>query len=346
MNKHSIKLALIYSLTVFIILSLTMMVMGGITMLFFHFGILNRIHNVILFIVFALINIMVGTILSEIIGKKVISSVIEISEATKEIAKGNFTIHLNEEIRAKEIRLMAHNFNIMVKELNNTELLRNDFIENVSHEFKTPLSAIDGYVTLLQDPTLTTEKKELYIEKILSNTKRLSSLTGNILLLSRLDHQEISTQKKDYSLDEQLREVLLLFESEWVSKNLSLDINLDTVRFFGNSELLAQVWQNMIGNAIKFVPMNGNIRIILREDQNFIKVAIVDNGIGLNEEVKKRIYEKFYQGDPSRSIAGNGLGLTLSKHIVELHQGTIDVSSKEGKGTTFVISLPKISPIK
>ncbi len=340
MKKHSCNLAIVFSLMVFFILSITMFLMGSITMILFHLGVLDKNHRGILIIVFPIVSVIVGTILSKIFGNKAITSVVEISNATKEIAKGNFNIKINEDIRAEEISIMAHNFNIMARELGNTEMFRNDFIENVSHEFKTPLSAIEGYVTLLQNNSLSEEKRKTYIMKIMYNTKRLSSLTGNILLLSRLENQEISTNANNYSLDEQLREIILLFEDQWTKKNIDLDIDLDNVTFYGNCELLAQLWQNIIGNAMKFVSENGIIQIILRNENSYAKIVITDNGPGMSDDVKERIYEKFYQGDKSRSISGNGLGLALAKRIVDLHNGTIEASSKIGKGTTFTILLP------
>ncbi len=340
MKKHSCNLAIVFSFMVFFILSITMFLMGSITMILFHLGVLDKNHRGILIIVFPIVSVIVGTILSKIFGNKAITSVVEISNATKEIAKGNFNIKINENIRAEEISIMAHNFNIMARELGNTEMFRNDFIENGSHEFKTPLSASEGYVTLLQNNSLSEEKRKTYIMKIMYNTKRLSSLTGNILLLSRLENQEISTNANNYSLDEQLREIILLFEDQWTKKNIELDIDLDNVTFYGNSELLAQLWQNIIGNAMKFVSENGLIQIKLRSENSYAKIVITDNGPGMSDDVKDRIYEKFYQGDKSRSISGNGLGLALAKRIVDLHNGTIEASSEIGKGTTFTILLP------
>lgn len=291
-------------------------------------------------IFFAIISVIIGMIISKFVARRPIASIVEISEATKEIAKGNFNVQMNEDIRVTEIQTMARNFNLMVRELAATEILRNDFVENVSHEFKTPLAAIEGYVTLLQRKGLSEEKRKEYTDRILFNTKRLSALTGNILLLSRLENQEIEIKKESYSLDEQLREILLMYEPQWSGKKLDLDIDLDSVICCGNKELLAQVWQNLIGNAIKFVSDKGNIRVLLRQKQNAIVVSVVDNGPGMSKEVMGRIYEKFYQGDTSRASSGNGLGLTLAKRIVDLHGGTISVSSKEGKGTTFTVSLP------
>lgn len=340
MSKRTLKTAVLFSALIFLILMISMMLNFFLTMVLFRMGAGKSQPREITLIVFAVVSIIVGMIFSRFAARRPIGTIVEISEATKEIAKGNFDVRLNEDIRITEIQTMAHNFNIMTRELATTEMLRNDFIENVSHEFKTPLSAIDGYVTLLQREDLSDKKRSEYTERILFNTKRLSALTGNILLLSRLENQEIEIKKESYSLDEQLREVLLMYEPQWSKKNLDLDIDLDPVIFYGNKDLLAQVWQNLIGNAIKFVADNGQIRVLLRQRQSNIEVTVVDNGPGMKNEVMERIYEKFYQGDTSRASSGNGLGLTLAKRIVDLHDGTIQASSKIGKGTVFRVSLP------
>lgn len=174
------------------------------------------------------------------------------------------------------------------------------------------------------------------------NTKRLSTLTSNILLLSRLENQEIGIQKERFCLDEQIREILLLLEDKW-TKKLELKIDLDAADYYGNKDLLAHVWQNILSNAIRFAPSYGLIRIVLRKETDaagnkYFKVGIADNGIGMDKEVIKRIFEKFYQGDSSRSSQGNGLA--LAKRVVILHNGSIAVSSKEGKGSTFTVTLP------
>lgn len=340
MNKPHIKAAAILSLLIFVTLSITLFLMLIFTILLVKLRIIDTGNWKISIIVLGFLSIFIGTLISIFISKKQIRTIINISNATQEVTKGNFDIKLDENIKATEINTMVCNFNRMIRELKNTELFRNDFIENVSHEFKTPLSAIEGYATLLQKKDLSRDKQIEYTKKILFNTKRLSSLTGNILLLSRLENQEIEIQKENYSLDEQIREIILLFEPQWTNKNLELDIELESIYYFGNKELLAQVWQNIIGNAIKFVSNNGKIHIILFKEKNKIKIMIADNGIGMNSDVIHRIYEKFYQGDESHSTSGNGLGLTLSKRIIDLHNGDIQVSSKEEKGTTFTIVLP------
>lgn len=344
MSKHSFKIALVFSLTVFVIQAITMALSGVLMLILLQTGVISTPKPELPLIIFAFISLVIGLLMSHTIGKSPLDVIRSIDTATKEVVKGNFTVQLDENISAQELQSMAHNFNVMVKELANTEIFRKDFIENVSHEFKTPLSAIEGYVTLLQKKSLSEEKRAEYTERILLNTRRLSTLTGNILLLSRLENQEIKTEQERFSLDEQLRECILMFEPQWTAKNLELDIDLCPVDYIGNPELLMQVWQNILGNSMKFVPEGGMIRVILSQDKNCVKVSIADNGIGMEKEVLDRIYEKFYQADASRAGSGNGLGLTLAKRIVDLHHGTITVSSKVKKGTAFTVSLPRSLP--
>lgn len=340
MNKRPMKTAFFFSVMVFVIVGVTMSLTVLFTMCLYRIGAFRTPRLEVPAIVSIVVSIAIGTLLSIFAGQRPIAKIVEISEATKQVAKGNFDVRLDENIPVTELQEMAHSFNIMIKELAGTEMLRSDFIENVSHEFKTPLTAIEGYVTLLQKKGLSEEKRMEYTGKILFNTKRLSTLTGNILLLSQLENQQIEVRKEKFSLDEQLREVVLLFEPRWSAKNLDLDIDLDSEDFYGNSELLAQVWQNVIGNAMKFVSDNGRISVLLRRENAGIRVSVTDDGPGMSKKVAQRVFEKFYQGDPSRSSSGNGLGLALAKRIVDLHGGTIEVASEEGRGTTFTVTLP------
>ena len=334
-----------FSLLILLTLTITIIFSALLTLFLIRVGILVQQNRGIVFLVIAVVSIFVGTIISNFAGRQPLTAIIAMSNATQEVAKGNFEVTLDESSHIKELRNMAHNFNLMTKELAGTELLRTDFVENVSHEFKTPLSAIEGYATLLQKKNLSDEKKQEYTKKILHNTKRLSTLTSNILLLSRLENQEIGIQKEHFCLDEQIREILLLLEDKWTEKKLELEIDLDAADYYGNKDLLAHVWQNILSNAIRFAPSYGLIRIVLRKETDaagnkYFKVGIADNGIGMDKEVIKRIFEKFYQGDSSRSSQGNGLGLALAKRVVVLHNGSIAVSSKEGKGSTFTVTLP------
>ena len=342
MSRRPIRTAVVFSVLVFLILCATMFLTLSFVLFLYRTGVLTEHVKELPVLIFIFASIITGTLLSRFAGHHLISKIVNISDATKEIAHGNFDIKLDENIRIIELQEMARNFNIMTKELANTELLRNDFVENVSHEFKTPLAAIDGYVTLLQKKGLTEEKRVEYTQKILTNTKRLSALTGNILLLSRLEHQEMEIKKETYSLDEQIREVILLLENKWTEKNIELDIDLEECYYFGSQNLMEQVWLNILDNAVKYTPPEGKIRIQLKLDEGSAAVAISDNGPGMNEEVLGRVFEKFYQGDTSRSSPGNGLGLALAKRVVELHKGTITAASSESGGSTFTVKLNHI----
>ena len=340
MQKSKLHLTILFSLLVFCILFLTMIFMLCSIVLVTQYKLFYIPHDYIGFIWFSIASIFIGTTFANFIGKKSIRFFASISEASKKVAKGDFNVQIDENMKVKELREMSHNFNLMIRELAGMEMFRNDFISNVSHEFKTPLSAIEGYTTLLQTPNLPEDKKQFYISKILYNTNRLSELTGHILLLSRLENQNISIPKSTFSLDEQIRQIILLFERDWTEKNIDLDINLEEINYLGNEELLAQVWQNIIGNALKFTNPNGKIKVFMESNDKYIVIDIIDNGIGIDEATQARIFEKFYQGDKSHTIKGNGLGLALSKQIIELHNGFISVSSQKDKGSKFTISLP------
>ena len=340
-KMSSIKIIAAFSIVVFLTVLFALILVGCFFALSYHLGILHRPNPILSLILLGAISVAISTILAGIIGKKGMSPIIRVTEATKEIAKGNYEVKVDEKIWFEEIREMAHNFNFMAQELGNTETFRNDFINNVSHEFKTPISAIEGYAMLLQNKNISLEEQEDYILRILKNTKRLSSLTGNILQLSNLENQDRNLLVKEFSLDEQLRQIVLLSEPEWTDKNIDLDIDLEeNVILIGNENLLAQVWQNIFGNAVKFTPPGGMVKVMLRTSGADAIVSITDKGAGMPEKVTERIFEKFYQGDKSHSSEGNGLGLTLAKRIVDLHNGKIKVFSEEGKGSTFIIELP------
>ena len=340
MGKTKFHLAILFSFVVFSILFLTMICLVFITVLLSEYNLIHISHDYIGLIWFSSASIFIGTTFSHFIGKRAIRFITIISDATKKVAKGDFNVKIDENIKAKELNQMAQNFNIMIQELASMEMFRSDFINNVSHEFKTPLAAVEGYATLLQSKNISEEKRQAYISKILYNTTRLSELTENILLISRIENQNISIAKSEFSLDEQIRQIILLFEQEWTNKNINLDIDLDKVDYIGNEELLAQVWQNIIGNAMKFTPDNGLIQISMKKSNDNVIVSIADNGIGMDEDTQSRIFEKFYQGDKSRTLKGNGLGLALAKQIINIHKGSISVSSQEDNGSTFKVCLP------
>ena len=299
-------------------------------------------NPVLLFILLYVLSILLGTLLAVYVIRNILKPIEKLSEASKKVATGDFTVRLAEEYETYEMHTTYKSFNYMVGELGSIETLRDDFVANVSHEFKTPISAIEGYATLLQDPDLTEEEKNEYIEKIVFNTGRLSDLSGNILLLSKLQNDGMELVKEKYSLDEQLREAVLILEPKWSGKEIEPDLeNVKEVSFIGARSLLLQVWLNIIGNAIKFTDNGGKITLTLDEDEAFVTASVTDTGIGMDEETKKHIFEKFYQGDTSRKSAGNGLGLALCHEIVSKCGGTISVISAPGEGSTFTVRIPK-----
>ncbi len=279
----------------------------------------------------------IGTIATKLASKKAVDTIIEIEKATKEIASGNYNIRIEEKSNLIELDDMSHNFNLMAKDLAMNEMMKSDFINNVSHDFKTPLAAIEGYATLLKNKNLPPEKMEEYANHILFNSKRLTKMTSNILLLSTLDNSRIVLNKSDFSLDEQIREMILLYENEWSEKNLDLDIDLATVSFNGDKDLLSHVWQNLISNAVKFCDDNGTISVKLTKEDNKIQFSISNTGGFIKKEDLPKIFEKFYQTDTSRASKGNGLGLSIVKKVVDLHGGEILISSEEDKMTEFIV---------
>lgn len=264
----------------------------------------------------------------------------EISEASKKIASGDYSIQIDYKSPAKELNDTIQNFNFMVQELNSVEIMRNDFVANVSHEFKTPLASISGYVTLLQDPELTEEERDEYVRLVFFNIDKLNDLTSNILQLSKLENQRALPAPVTYRLDEQVREAIVLLEPKWSQNEIYLDIDLQEVEYTGQKALLFQVWTNLIGNAIKFSHTGGKISITLENKNGKIKIIVSDEGIGMSKEAVSRVFEKFYQGDTSRQSQGNGLGLALCKKILDACHGEITVSSELGKGSTFTVTLP------
>ena len=290
-------------------------------------------------IVLLIICVLAGAIIERFVSKKIFKPIGTLNQSMKEVAVGNFDLKIGINSRISEIQEMISHFNIMAEELGNIEMFRSDFINSVSHEFKTPLTAIEGFATLLQNADLTAEERETYTNYIINSTKRLSNLSDNILKLSRLEQQELVLDKKRFNLSEQIRNAILTLEQEWSKKEIELDIEIDEIQYHGNQNLLFQVWMNLINNAVKFTPSGGKIKVLLQQQNEQIIFQVIDNGIGISNENRKRIFEKFYQSDKSHNSSGNGLGLPLVRRIVTLHDGIINVESELGNGSTFTVTL-------
>lgn len=280
-------------------------------------------------------------LMSYFIGRRVLTPLVKLSSASKEVARGNFDVTVSDSSKMEEVQSTFRNFNAMVRELKSISTLSSDFIANVAHEFKTPLSVIEGYAMLLQDDRLTAQEREDYLNKILVNTRRLNTLVGNILMLSKMETKPLPEQYTRFRLDEQLRQVVAQLEPQWSAKGISFRVRLDEVELLGWEQVLPYVWSNLISNAIKFSPSGSVIALTLLEQRECAVVTVSDRGCGMEPDVQERIFEKFYQGDTSHKSEGNGLGLALVRQIVELSQGVVEVESQPGKGSTFRVILPK-----
>jgi len=290
-------------------------------------------------IVAFIVCIIIGTIITGFVGRTILQPIHDLSKATSEVARGNFSVRVREP-SDNEYGTLARNFNKMAQELSGIETLRGDFISNVSHEFKTPLASIQGFAKLLQDESLSPEDKREYTQIIIDETSRLTKLSSNILRLTKLENQTTIGKKNRFSIDEQIRKIILMLEPEWSKKNIDLDIDLEDVFYVGNEELMGQVWQNVINNAIKFTPVGGEIRVRLFRSDNGIVVKISDNGPSIPADKIEKIFEKFYQADHSRATEGNGLGLALVKRIIDLSGGHISVENLYEGGVCFNVELP------
>ena len=285
-------------------------------------------------------SLVIALIATHFLSKMFFDPIKELREGMQKIADGNFDTRLETKSTSDEIQEVFAGFNMMAQELGSTEILQTDFVSNVSHEFKTPINAIEGYTMLLQSTENIDETENEYIEKILFNTRRLSSLVSNILLLSKLENQSIQTHREKYALDEQIREDILALESLWEPKDIEFDVDLDAVRFYGNKNVLHHVWSNLLSNAIKFSPNGGTIKMRLYKENEKIVFLIEDNGPGLSEEAKKHLFDKFYQADTSHKEEGNGLGLALVKNIVSICDGEISAENLDVGGCRFTVTLP------
>ncbi len=291
-------------------------------------------------ITYIIISFILGATVTSVLGSQLLSPITALGNAMEAVASGDFSPRLKTRSPVAEVQELYRNFNLMARELSATEILQSDFISNVSHEFKTPLGAIEGYAMLLMEDCQGDSEKREYTEKILHNTQRLSGLVGNILLLSKVENQAIPAQQELYQLDEQLRQAVVALERKWTEKDILLEAELEPVIFLGNESLMSHVFLNLLDNAIKFTPAGGEVTLRLKTQENWIQVEVEDTGCGIPEEYKHRIFEKFYQGESSHQREGNGLGLALAKRIVDTHRGKIYVENRPGGGSRFTVLLP------
>lgn len=266
----------------------------------------------------------------------------EILTATEKIASGDFSVRLKSDKtyeKYDDYDLIKENLNTMASELSKSEILKNDFVSNVSHELKTPLAIIQSYATLLQQKGLDEQTKSKYVKAVLQATTRLSDLISNVLKLNKLENQQLLLENQKIYLDEMLETAIINFEEIIDKKNITIDCDIDRVEVFSHKSYLEIVWNNLISNAIKFTDDGGKISVSVKKVGEKAVVSISDTGCGISPETGAHIFDKFYQGDSSHAQEGNGLGLSLVKKVIDLVGGEISVKSEINKGSTFTITL-------
>lgn len=351
-KKAPLPLIFVVTVGAFFVLVVTMLFVMSVTWLLvktglFHFS--HSAHSGLLFILLevAMASIFVGTLVSFGVGRVSLRPLSKLIEAMNRLAEGDYSVRLyfGERKRAK---MLADSFNKMAEELDNTELLRSDFVNNFSHEFKTPIVSIYGFAKLLQRGHLEEEQTREYLSIIEQESGRLADMATNVLNMTKVENQNILTDVTEYNLSEQLRRSVLLLEKKWSKKELEIACDFNEHIIDANEEMMKQVWVNLLDNAIKFAPEKGKITILIREyqreeerPQGSVAVAIKNNGPAIKEEDRERIFNKFYQSDTSHASAGTGIGLAIVKKIVELHEGEIRVESSD-RETAFWVIIPRM----
>jgi len=347
-NKRPVqdRLPMIFYLTVFsfIVMITTVGLLYGLWTLSVDTGLFQKnslsLNRLLLWALFVSSVTSTGVVL--VLGNRFIfKSIHELSDASARVARGDYTPRL-EIPKEREIGELVANFNHMAEQLSKKETLASDFITSISHEFKTPLSTIRGYAQLLNED-VPTEKREQYVSIITKKVDVLTDLVTKILELSKLENTETSIPCEWFSLDEQIRKNILFLEHEWNGNQIEMIPELIPLNIYGNKELLGEIWQNLLDNAIKFTPAGGRIIVTMEELAENVSIVFRDNGIGMDEETQSHIFEKFYQGATQTARRGTGLGLAITKRILEMCYGTITVQSSPGEGTTVRVVLP-VSP--
>ncbi len=283
-------------------------------------------------------SVIVGMVIASRLSKYFLWPVKQLTEANEKVAKGDFSVRVPESSLGRTNNLM-HSFNRMTKELESMQVFRDDFIHVFTHEFKTPIVSIQGFARQLMRDDISEEDRREYARIIVEETQRLGSLSTNVMRLGRLETQDCVSDRTEYRLDEQIRSCILLLQKDWTEKRLDLDIDLESVVYNGNYDLMSEVWLNLLSNAIKFTGEGGSITVRLFRQADSAVVKIRDTGIGMSQETLDHMFEKYFRGDNMQSFEGIGLGLALVNRIISISNGEISAVSKENEGTEFIVKL-------
>ncbi len=338
--KKRLGLTLFFTFVVFTIMFLTIAIAFAGMICLYRLGIIdeNKSKHFPLF-AFSIISLVIGIIVTIFGSHRPLRPFREIMDAFEKIAKGDYSARINLH-GPVEFKHLNKSFNNMAEELASIEILRSDFINNFSHEFKTPIVSIRGFAKILKRDDLSVDERNEYLDIIISESERLTELASNVLNLSKIEQQTILTNKVHFNVSEQIRLVIAMLDLRWSDKHI--DIFFDNNEFYvdGNKELLNQVWINILDNAIKFSPDYGSVDINIKSIGNNISITISDQGCGIDTDKINHIFDKFYQCETSHTQKGYGLGLSIAHKILVLHDGTISVKESNKNGTTFEIILP------
>ena len=347
MRKHRWSLTLFYSLIVFAylimsigIFSVAMWILAANNVIYVHEERLPQ--NTTIIIVTGLISLVIGYAIAILTGRFSMSPFNKVVTHASRLADGDFNARIEFSPAIAKLSVfkeLSDSFNKLAEELQSTEILRSDFINDFSHEFKTPLVSISGFAELLESDSITAEERAQYINVIKEESKRLESMAKNVLFLTRLENQNILANRNTFNLSEQLRSAILLLEPKWSTRDIELNIDFEEYEIYADEELLKQVWINLFDNAVKFTPNGGEITVTVKPVSNGIKAVFSNTGEDIPKEKLQKIFRKFYQTDESHSTNGNGIGLAIVKKVVELHKGSVTVKS-EGGITEFSVFIP------
>lgn len=346
-NKGRMTLTLLLSASVFVVTLVTLLIIGLVLLVIEHMGLLAQWmeHASILsfFVIIAASSLAGGTLLALLLGTFPLRSINQMTAGLHALASGDYKARI---VPGKilgsiaPVRDMIDSFNTTAAELEGTEVLRSDFINNFSHEFKTPIVSIAGFASLLKQGNLDPKEQAEYLDIIESESKRLSLMATNVLNLTKVENQAILTDVTTFNVSEQLRTCVLLLERKWETKGLDMNLELEEHTITGSPELLKQVWVNLLDNAIKFSPEGQTVEISAKEEGSTLAVSISNTGSYIPQEQQAAVFRKFYQADRSHNTEGNGIGLAVVKRVVELHGGSIQLESNPAF-TKFTVILPK-----
>ena len=339
---RTLTLRLIIVLSVFLVV----LVSGLLTFLFIYILQYNHVFtgiktsSSVVVLVSLLFCLVVATVLIYVVWPLMFRPLDNVIKSMGKAAEGDFSGEVSTKRCHGDVRTLVVSYNNMLSELSGIEMFREDFISNFSHELKTPIVSINGFAGQLLRDDLSDEKRREYEEMIVSETEKLTNMSSSVLLLTKLESQGMVSGQKWFPLDEQLRECLLRFQSEWERKNLELDLELEPVSCYGSPKMLEHIWNNLISNAVKFSYPGGELGLGCRSIPGAVEAYVCDSGPGMDDKTMKHIFEKFYQGDSAHASAGNGLGLSIVKRVVELSSGQIKIRSAPGIGSIFTVTLP------